>query len=216
MTLGKTRIKASRASNTLVSKKYIATRHNKERCPHDPLKGGENDGSISDKAITTENAQRTTRSEQQSNLEMDYQCVCGRRFTTKRGMKIHRTKMGCLNASTNQQQRTAQAGKTPENQSQVQNHSAEESDEEFRQLIKAKRQRINFPPASAKEQWEALDNWTSSSGRALWSTNLPLSVTLSTRHVLTPSGLNNIKPKENLRKIEGSVRWKPCESRRKT
>ena len=93
---------------------------------------------------------------------MDYQCVCGRRFTTERGMKIHRTKMGCLNASTNQQQRTAQAGKTLENQSQVQNSAdeihAEESDEEFRQLINAKRQKINFPPASAKEQWEALDS----------------------------------------------------------
>ena len=58
-------------------------------------------------------------------------------------------------------------------------------------------------------------NWTSSSGRAFWSTNLPLSVT-STGHVLTPSGLNNIKPQENLRKKEGSVRWKTCESRRKT
>ena len=156
---------------------------------------------------------------------MDYPCACGRRFTTERGMKIHRTKMGCLNASTNQQQRTAQAGKTSENQSQVQNHSfeeihAEDSDEEFRKLINAKRQKINFPPASAKEQWESLDskivlNWTSSSGRALWKTNLPLSVTLSTRHVLTPSGLNNIKPEENLRKVEGNVRWKPCESRRK-
>ena len=33
-----------------------------------------------------------------------------------------------------------------------------ESDEEFRQLINAKRQKINFPPASAKEQWEALDS----------------------------------------------------------
>ena len=71
--------------------------------------------------------------------------------------------MGCLNASTNQQQRTAQAGKTSENQSQVQNHSAEEihaeeSDEEFRQLINAKRQKINFPPTSAKEQWEALES----------------------------------------------------------
>ena len=57
----------------------------------------------------------------------------------------------------------AQAGKTSENQSQVQNHSAEEihaeeSDEELRQLINAKRQKINFPPASAKEQWEALDS----------------------------------------------------------
>ena len=71
--------------------------------------------------------------------------------------------MGCLNASKNQQQRTAQAGKTLENQSQVQNHSAEEihaeeSDEEFQQLINAKRQKINFPPASAKEQWEVLDS----------------------------------------------------------
>ena len=88
---------------------------------------------------------------------MDYQCVCSRRFTTEKGMKIHRTKMSCLNASTNQQQRTAQAGKTSENQSQNQNHIAEEihaqeSDEEFRQLINAKRQKINFPPASAKEQ----------------------------------------------------------------
>ena len=94
---------------------------------------------------------------------MDYQRVCGRRFTAERGMKIHRTKMGCLNASTNQQQRTAQAGRTSENQSHVENHSAEdiyagESDEEFRQLINAKRQKINFPPASAKEQWEALDS----------------------------------------------------------
>ena len=57
--------------------------------------------------------------------------------------------MGCLNALMNQQQRTAQAGKkTLENQSLVQNHSAEEihaeeSDEEFRQLINAKSQKID-------------------------------------------------------------------------
>ena len=121
--------------------------------------------------------------------------------------------------------RTAQAGKTSENQSQVQIHSAEkihtaESDEEFRQLINAKRQRICFPPASKKEQWEALDSkivlqLDKLIGRALWSTNLPLSVTFSTRYVLTPSGLNISKLQENLRKVEGNVRWKPCESRRK-
>ena len=45
----------------------------------------------------------------------------------------------------------------------VQNHSAEEihadeSDEEFRQLINAKRQRIDFPPARAENQWESLDS----------------------------------------------------------
>ena len=87
--------------------KSIATRPYEERCSHDPPKGGENDGSIGDKSITTENAQRTARSEQRSNLELDYPCVYGRRLTAERGMKIHRTKMGCLNASTSQQQRTA-------------------------------------------------------------------------------------------------------------
>ena len=95
--------------------------------------------------------------------EMDFQCVCGRRFTTERVIKIHRTKMGCLNASTIKQQRIAQAGKTSENQSQVQNHSAEEihaeeSDEEIKQPINAKRQKINLARASANEQWEALDS----------------------------------------------------------
>ncbi|GFR76622.1 reverse transcriptase [Elysia marginata] len=56
-------------------------------------------------------------------LEMDYPCICGRRFASERGMKIHRTQMGCLNKSF-QQQRTALADKTLENQSRAQNHSA--------------------------------------------------------------------------------------------
>ena len=145
------------------------------------------------------------RLEQGSNLEIDYQCVCGRRFTTERRMKIHRTKIGCLNASANQQQRTAQADKTSENQSQVQNHSAEEfhaeeSDEEFRQLINAKSQKINFTPASSKEQWEALDNKI-----ILQLDKLIGKSTLE--HKLTTLGdiiYQNLK--ENLRKVEGNVR----------
>ena len=57
----------------------------------------------------------------------------------------------------------AQTDQTSENQSQVQNHSAEDihaedKDKEFRQLINAKRQRINFPPARAEDQWESLDS----------------------------------------------------------
>ena len=137
MTLRNARFEASRASNPLASislqdiiKRDAALVHRK----------GER---MMDQSITTE---------QRSNLEMDYQCVCGRRFTTERGMKIHRNKMGCLIASTNQQQRTSQVGKTSENQSQIQNHSAEESDEEFRQLINTKLQKINFLTASAKKK----------------------------------------------------------------
>ena len=143
VTLEKTRLEASRASNPLASKSN-ATKTNNEICSRDPPKGGKNDGSIGDTLITTGNAQRTTRSGQRTNLDKDYPCICGRRFTTERGVKIHRTKKGCLNASAIQQQRTAQADQTPENQSQAQNHSAEEihaneSDEEFRQLINTKR-----------------------------------------------------------------------------
>ena len=33
-----------------------------------------------------------------------------------------------------------------------------ESDEEFRQLINAKRQKINFPPSKIEDQWEAVDS----------------------------------------------------------
>ena len=72
MTLGKTRLEASRASNPLASKSN-ATKTNSEICSLDPPKGGENDGSIGDTLITTENAQRTTRSDQRTNLDMDYQ-----------------------------------------------------------------------------------------------------------------------------------------------
>ncbi|GFR82829.1 reverse transcriptase [Elysia marginata] len=70
--------------------------------------------------------------------------------------------MGCLNKSF-PQQRTALADKTSENQSRAQNHSAkeiqaEDQDVELRQLINAKPQKINFPAATAVEQWEDLDS----------------------------------------------------------
>ncbi|GFS09621.1 reverse transcriptase [Elysia marginata] len=97
-----------------------------EICSHDPPKGGENDGSIGDNSMLTRTAQRTMRLRTLNvGLEMDYPCICGRRFASERGMKIHRTKMGCLNKSF-QQQRTALADKTSENQSRAQNHSAKE------------------------------------------------------------------------------------------
>ena len=73
-------------------------------------------------------------------------------------MEIPRTKMGCLNASTIQRQCTAQLDLTLENQSQVQSYSAEDSDEESRQVIYAKRQKTNSPPETAEVKLEALDS----------------------------------------------------------
>ncbi|GFN99830.1 polyprotein [Plakobranchus ocellatus] len=113
--------------------------------------------------MLTETAPRTTRTKTTNvGLEMDYSCICGRRFATERGMKIHRTKMGCVSMSS-QQQRTAIADKTMENQSKVQNHSAEEiqaehRDDVARHLSSDKRHKINFPPASSGKQWEDLDS----------------------------------------------------------
>ncbi|GFO47353.1 reverse transcriptase [Plakobranchus ocellatus] len=89
---------------------------------------------------------------------MDYTCICGRRFSTEKGMKIHKTKMKCLDT-----QRTGSSALFSQiNQGQVQNHSAEEihasdPDDEFRQLLDAKSQKIQFQPASAAEQWKELD-----------------------------------------------------------
>ncbi|GFO20788.1 polyprotein [Plakobranchus ocellatus] len=138
--------------------------------------------------MLTETAPRTTRTRTTNvGLEMDYSCICGKRFATERGMKIHRTKMGCLSMSS-QQQRTAIADKTLENQSQVQNHSAKEIQAENRDDVARhpssdKRHKINFPPASSAKQWEDLDSkivLKIDSGKAPWSTNLPLS--LKARH----------------------------------
>ena len=75
-------------------------------------------------------------------------------------MKIHSTKMSCLNASLNQGQRPAQADKIWGNQSKGQNHIAEEihCEESDKEFINTKCDKINFQPASAKEQWKDLDS----------------------------------------------------------
>ncbi|GFN81900.1 reverse transcriptase [Plakobranchus ocellatus] len=62
---------------------------------------------------------------------------------------------------SSQQQRTAIADKTLENQCQVQNHSAKEIQAENRDDVPRhsdKRHKINFPPASSGKQWEDLDS----------------------------------------------------------
>ena len=109
----------------------------------------------------------------------------------------------------------------------VQNHSAEEihadeSDEEFQQLINAKRQRIDFPPARAENQWESLDSslvlqLDKLIGKSTLEHMLSTfgDIVYQTCHIL--SGLNNINEtsERNLRKAEDSVKSKLSASRRK-
>ncbi|MCG8431096.1 MAG: hypothetical protein MJA29_07975 [Candidatus Omnitrophica bacterium] len=88
----------------------------------------------------TQTAQRTMSSDQR----MGYQCVCGREFSTQRGRNIHKTKMGCADPSSENQQRSAPADKTFEDLSQDSVHSAENiqadlTDEELVRLVEGMR-----------------------------------------------------------------------------
>ncbi|GFN90156.1 reverse transcriptase [Plakobranchus ocellatus] len=146
-------------------------------------------------------------------LEMDYSFICGRRFATERGMKIHRTKMGCF-TMLYQQQRTAVADKTLENQSQVQNDSAKEiqaenRDDVLRHSSSDKRQKINFSPASSGmpgQIWTAKlsSRLTRYSRKAPWSTSLPLTVISSIKSVWPHLERKNTKPNAHYREAGGS------------
>ncbi|GFS13700.1 reverse transcriptase [Elysia marginata] len=130
--------------------------------------------------------------------------------------------MGCLNKSF-QHLRTAPADKTSEKQSRTQNHSAkeiqaEDQDDELRQLINTKRQRINFPAATAEKHWDDLDSkivlkLNSLIGDRHWNTNLPLSVKSSTKLVLKPLVPSNTNPKVYQEEAEGNVKWIRCSKR---
>ena len=78
-------------------------------------------------------------------------------------MKIHRTKMGCLSAISQAQQRTAMADKTSDNSDQDENHSveyvhADTSDSALLQSIEEKRKRLNLPAANETERWKKIDS----------------------------------------------------------
>ena len=68
-----------------------------------------------------------------------------------------------MNAHLSEQQRSASADKTSEDQGQDKNHSATDihaltDDEELVQALEAKREKLSLPPANAKDLWEELDN----------------------------------------------------------
>ena len=136
--------------------KPIASTHNKNKCPQGSrLKEGEND-----EPIERHNGIPTT--EQSMDNELDhggYQCVCGRSFTTEMGMKIHRTKKGCLEAILRQRTDPVMGSdKTADTPSQDANHSAGcLHAEECEEGQPNRRERIRFPKASQAHEWAELD-----------------------------------------------------------
>ena len=90
---------------------------------------------------------------------MDFPCVCGRKFKSQKGAKIHRTKMGCDSLLKIQKQRSATADKTSENLSQDAYHSAKDIQAvELKIETQPKLPRIKFPPACDSEAWSMLDH----------------------------------------------------------
>ena len=85
--------------------------------------------------------------------------MCGRTFTTERGMKIHRNKKGCLKAASMQRSEPVKgADKTSETSSQDANHSAGSLQSEKQADEQPGRpERIKFPQASLTTEWEELD-----------------------------------------------------------
>jgi hypothetical protein len=93
---------------------------------------------------------------------MEHSCTCGRKFSTQRGMKIHKTKKGCMGLLPDDKQRAVSTDKTLEDLSQGSIHRAENiqvktSDNELTDLLNGKRDTIKFPPAVSKALWGKLD-----------------------------------------------------------
>ena len=77
-----------------------------------------------------------------------------RKFCSLKGLKIHRTKMGCASQIVTQEKCSVNADETSENQSQEANHSADDTQVvESKDEMQPKLPRIKFPPACDSEAW---------------------------------------------------------------
>jgi len=130
---------------------YTVTSYRKEICPQGLSKEGEND--------------RPNRTDQNvDDLERLWTCVCQRQFATERGMKIHRTKKGCLKVLENC---SANARKADDVAPQVDNHSGCEINTQPPEVHqKEEVEKIAWPKMSDKDSWKDLDDYASTAIRS--------------------------------------------------
>ena len=88
-----------------------------------------------------------------------HKCVCGRDFGTAKRMKIHRTKMKCVDLHMGQRNEGQPSDETAETPGPVENHSAERIQATCAEDTNSveQRSRIKFPKSSDKVEWEKLD-----------------------------------------------------------
>lgn len=93
-----------------------------------------------------------------------FSCICLQRFKTNRGLKIHQTKMKCLNQTEKPQQRVNEAlpnlNKSVEDTSPVQTHSADDliaGGNKCDSRCESRKERIKWPAASDIKIWKGVD-----------------------------------------------------------
>ena len=121
-------------------------------CPQASPKGREDEEANLVSLVSDRTVSRTSRTE-------GVACSCGRLFATERGMKIHRTKMGCLRDSAREEQRIVEASQSSLLAGLDTVHSAprQRASSSASRGEQEKRERIKFPPAVDKLGWAELD-----------------------------------------------------------
>ena len=86
-------------------------------------------------------------------------CCCGRQFGTVRGMKIHRTKMGCVAVEENCDAGRPPACESEGDQPPVENHSGQGAKTltSVAHHNEVTLERIAWPAMSADSDWKKLD-----------------------------------------------------------
>ena len=87
----------------------------------------------------------------------DIQCCCGRSFASIKGMRIHRTKMGCLSRRRRKSQpemnKSIEGNQSQENYHSTQDHFVCQPNAPY---VKGNAIRINWPKAN-DDRWKVLD-----------------------------------------------------------
>ena len=132
-----------------------SVRSNQGRCydepkctkpPGDPERGAEEIPNRTDLTEANRNAQPTLS-----------RCIFGKTCKNQRGLKIHRSRMKCLEGGNREQRAGASPGKQ-EVQGQESYHSAQSLQASVPLTLGKDSRKIKWPPANNKGAWQDFDN----------------------------------------------------------
>ena len=125
--------------------------YNETKCtipPGDPERGAEEISNRMDLTEANRNAQPTLS-----------KCICGKTCNNQRALKIHQSRIKCLERGNLEQRAGASPGKTEEVQEQESFPSAQSLQASVPLTLgKESRKKIKWPPANNKGAWQDFDN----------------------------------------------------------